>query len=732
MATQHEWKPIVGYSDPLCVAPGEPIRFMVSTRAPRYDASIVRLRHGDPASGGPGLRYEPVTTPVQGAYEGREQPLRLGSFVEVPHAAALEPDAGLTLQAWVFPTTPEHGLQGLLTKWSAPWRLGYGLFIEPEGDLSLRVDGEIYRTGVALRAFEWAFVAAVLDPVAQRVTVRQTPLTRHPADPVAVTVEHDASRCPGRPGVPFVLAGHAEASGPVGRLNGKLDSPRLYGRALAMDELTVLARGDDVTAGALAIWDLAGVPDSYVVTDASGNGHEGRAVNLPMRAVTGRNWQGEETVFHRAPREYNAMFFHDDDLEDAGWDPAFELVVPEGTRSGVYAARLVTEAGEDWVPFFVRPPRGKTTADIVFLVPTLSYLAYANEHSAVGNPAAVTDFDMREHFQPEDHYAMGVPVTGLYDHHADGTGVCYSSRRRPIVNMRPHYHLPLVRSAHQFAADLHLIDWLEEKGFGYDVVTDDDLHAEGSGLLSAYRVVLTGSHPEYWTGRMLDGMEGYLAGGGKLMYLGGNGFYWVTSISPSLPHVIEVRRGRRGTGTWRSAPGEDHHSTTGELGGLWRDRGRAPQRLAGVGMDAQGFDRALPYRRTAASHDPRVSWIFDGVSPDEPIGAHGLVMGGAAGLEIDRADHALGTPPHALVVATADGFSDSYQHAIEEVASSDSKQGGTVCPYVRADMVFYEGPNDGAVFSTGSIAWCGALSPADYTNPVSQITENVLRRFAQT
>jgi N,N-dimethylformamidase len=25
----------------------------------------------------------------------------------------------------------------------------------------------------------------------------------------------------------------------------------------------------------------------------------------------------------------------------------------------------------------------------------------------------------------------------LYDHHGDGAGVCYSSYRRPILNMRP-------------------------------------------------------------------------------------------------------------------------------------------------------------------------------------------------------------------------------------------------------------------------------------------------------
>ncbi len=62
--------------------------------------------------------------------------------------------------------------------------------------------------------------------------------------------------------------------------------------------------------------------------------------------------------------------------------------------------------------------------------------------------------------------------------------------------------------------------------------------------------------------------------------------------------------------------------------------------------------------------------------------------------------------------------------------TSDSRQGGTVNPLVKADLAFAEYPNGGAVFSTGSIAWSGALYFNNYTNNVSRITENVLRRFA--
>jgi len=272
---------------------------------------------------------------------------------------------------------------------------------------------------------------------------------------------------------------------------------------------------------------------------------------------------------------------------------------------------------------------------------------------------------------------------------------------------------------------------MEVKGYKYDVITDEDLDVEGEALLKPYKVIVTGSHPEYWSGPMLDGMQAYLEKGGRLMYLGGNGFYWVTSMDPEGKHTVEIRR-RDGTETWEAAPGEYYHSTTGEFGGLWRFRGRPPQQLVGVGFSAQGGDKGVPFRRQAGSLDPRASWIFDGIGPDELIGDHfSLVLGwGAAGSEVDRADSLLGTPPHALVLATAAGFSDVYQHVVEEVLQSGTKEGGTANPWVKGDMIYFEYPNNGAVFSSSSISWDGSLSYNNYDNAVSKVTGNVLKRFS--
>ena len=51
-------------------------------------------------------------------------------------------------------------------------------------------------------------------------------------------------------------------------------------------------------------------------------------------------------------------------------------------------------------------------------------------------------------------------------------------------------------------------------------------------------------------------------------------------------------------------------------------------------------------------------------------------------------------------------------------------------PNVRADLVFFETPGGGAVFSTASISFAGSLAHQGFKNDVARISTNVLRRFA--
>jgi N,N-dimethylformamidase len=734
---------IVGYADQLCVAPGETIRFHVSCERPTYQADIVRLIHGDPNPHGPGFKEEVISTTVSGEYPGRAQVIHTGSHVIVPDTPALRLQDGFTLQAWIYATTPQKGVQGILTKWSDADG-GYALVLDEGGVLALWVSDsagrrEQVRMDTPLRATEWYFVAATFDAQSATIALYQEPVRTWPQDKTRAS-ETAASqlRTIQSTETDFVMAGLWQSGANResvigGHFNGKIDSPRMFQRALSRDELISLQRGASPLAfgdALVAAWDFSAEIASEKVRDTASHGLHGQTVNMPARAMTGYHWSGQETNFQHALHEYGAIHFHDDDLDDARWQIDFEWTLPEDFKSGVYAARLRSESAEDHIPFFVRPPKGTATADIAFLVPTNSYLAYANEQLTEVSLELAPNQKQGE-ITPEDQYSADNGLLSLYDHHTDGSGVCYSSRLRPIMNMRPRYRMRALGSPHQFPADLHLIDWLDAKDYTCDVITDENLHFEGVDLLASYKVIVTGSHPEYWSGPMLDALETYLQNGGRLMYLGGNGFYWVTSFAEGRPHIVEVRRWG-GTRSWQAKPGEYHLSTTGEPGGMWRSRGRAPQRLVGVGFTTQGFDNSAPYQRQPDSLDPRAGFIFEGVGAEESIGDFdSLVLNhGAAGFEMDRAERSLGTPAHALVVASSSGHSDSYQHVIEEVLMSDSQQGGTVNSKVRADMVYFEYAKGGAVFSASSIAWCGALSHNQYDNNVSRITDNVLRRFA--
>ena len=113
------------------------------------------------------------------------------------------------------------------------------------------------------------------------------------------------------------------------------------------------------------------------------------------------------------------------------------------------------------------------------------------------------------------------------------------------------------------------------------------------------------------------------------------------------------------------------------------------------------------------------------------IGDFGLVMNGAVGDEIDRLDTRLGSPPHTLLLATTAGrHSNFYLVVIEDTTLTMRLIGGQENDKVRSDVVYYELPNGGAVFSTGSISYWGSLSHNNYQNNVSRMTENVLRRFS--
>lgn len=737
---------ITGYSDKISVAAGETIAFKVSARPARpYRARLVRIIHGDMNPAGPGYKEEHIPSGIEQDYDGREQRLHCGSFAWIDgnrHVARLR---SMTLQAIVWPTQPGGRAQTIMCLWNPQTQQGVRLDINARGELeAVLVDGARTATlasGKPLLAREWYSVALSIDTGQGTATLYQIPhrVYARVDDHARVQQPWAASALDGQTLLSFAATPALAGGRVVGQalMNGKIDRPRLSARAL--DEAAIRALEDPCfagmrTTGVVGVWDFSRRMESETIEDISGNQLHGRTVNLPVRAMKGANWTGDEMNWRHAPQQYGAMHFHDDAVHDAGWDTDFSLTVPESLPSGLYAAHLRSGDDEEFIPFVVRPVPGKTRNRIAYLVPTASYMAYANEHMPTDAPLAQLLTDQVAILRKNDLVLAEQREYGnsCYDVHSDGAGVCYTSRLRPILNMRPKYRSWLGgrgSALWQFNADTHVIDWLQAQGYGFDCLSDEDLHYQGEAALGDHDVLITSTHSEYWSKAMWDAVDAFRARGGRILSMGGNTWYWRVAFNPVVPGVMEVRRNEDGTRAWAAEPGEYYHSFTGEYGGLWRRQGRAPQTMAGNGFIAQGFDDSSYFLRKEGSFDPRARFIFEGIADDEVIGDFGLVGHGAAGLELDHADRLLGSPPHTLVLASSTGHSDIYQVVAEEILINYPGTGGTVNPLVKADLVFYETAAGGAVFSTGSIAWAGSLSHNGYDNNVSRITRNVLDRF---
>jgi N,N-dimethylformamidase len=722
---------LLGYAQPVVVQPGGTVDVKVSCARPEFTAEVIRL----------GLDARPAPEMTLGAFPGRRQELVGGSYFIADLGAEVPGRAGHTVTLWFRPALlagPQCLMAGLAAGGGWELRIGQDRRV---GAVRLGADGEPagrpVSAGPVLGTGRWYFAAASwnADGAARLLVL---PRGSAGAAGPGRTEPHDLGGP--IPAARTVSVAAAVSGRTVRRcFNGKIDTPRVFEGMPAETDLAALAADAPAARvrGLRHEWRFtpAAALPPHRVHDTGPGRRDGTLVNSPMLGVPGRNWTPGTESFLVGPHEYAAATFHEDDLADAGWGTSVSFRVPPEWRSGAYGVRLRAGGNggtdhEDVVPVIVsaagsRRPGGPAAV----LLPTFSYLAYANEHGSWEHPISSAGDASALPVTDRDRFMAERRLLSLYDLHPDGTGCCLSSWRRPVLNMRPGYHLPLIRGPHQFSADLELLHWLESRQVEVDVITDDDLHTRGADALAPYRVVLTGSHPEYTSTQMLDALDGYMAGGGRLMYLGGNGFYWVTTAPEDDPYLIEVRRGQAGTRVWESEPGEWHQAMTGERGGLWRHRGRSPQSLTGIGFTAQGFDVSLPYRVVAGSGDERAGFILDGIDPGPPLGGGGSVLGGPAGFEIDRVDAALGTPSHAVVVASASGFSHAYQGAVEDVTTADSKQGGPDSELVRSDVVFFESAAGGAVFSVGSIAWCGALRVGGTETPVGRMTWNVLHRF---
>ena len=541
---------VFGYTEPLSVSPGETLHVMVSSESgdASYRADLVRLFCTDDHPLGPGFREVEIDCDANRWYPSRHQQTRAGSYVRVPPSASLDSLQSFSVSVLVWATRPGRRLEGLLTRWNEDEQRGFALCLDAHGCPALILgDGEPghLSTQTPLIPREWYFVTASFDAATTVTTLHQAPLDPLPHTDKAVTIRRTMELTPMHHGLSLLIAAMDEGAQKRGHFNGKLECPRLLRSAPGELRLDQSFCAEDVVGD----WDFSKAIDTDRIVDGSASQNHGLTVNLPTRGVTGHAWTGEYFDWQQGPPHYAAIHFHEDDLYDAGWQTDFTVTLPAETPSGVYAIRLRDSINEDHIPFFVRPEAER--ASIVFLVPTATYMAYANNHAAYTEPLDEMEWGALTEVQPSDVYLSGHYELGLstYDTHRDASGVPYSSRRRPILTMRPRSRL------WNFNADMHLIDWLDRQGFSVDVITDEDLDREGPRALEPYAVLLTGTHPEYYSHTMLNAINTFTRGGGRLMYLGGNGFYWRISYHPTMVGVIECRKSEGGV------PGRPHRAS---------------------------------------------------------------------------------------------------------------------------------------------------------------------------
>lgn len=720
--------PIAGYADRLSVRPGETIAFKVAnaTGAP-LSARIVRVVSADPNPAGPGIVLEPTDARVEMIAAPQRQGVQQGSYATARLTAPMSGSA-VKISALVFPTGAGGRRRGVISLASGDLVLDLAIAADGHAEARLASDTgtATARTPRALASDGWYRLAATFDLAAGtvRVEARETG-----AGSAAMTGEartHGSPKAAGLGGASVLIAA-AHGAAPRDHFDGRIEAPRIeYGEGRV-----------------IAAWDFSKEMHTQRIVDTGPHGQHGTLVNSPTRAMRGSTWSGREHCFRHAPGEYAAIHFHSDDIDDCHWPTTHTFTPPADLRSGIYALILEGGGAGENIPFFVVPPKGKPSARIAVLASTFTYVVYHNHTRPEwsNNPGWVKQWkDQAASWPgayphgPGDHREYGLST---YNFHGDGSGIHLASWHRPMLTMRVGYITypdPSIRGSglRHFPADTHLTMWLEKMGFDYDIITDWELHHEGLALLKPYRVVMTGSHPEYHTAQMLDALEAYRDGGGRLMYMGGNGFYWKIALSQEKPGQIEIRRAEGGIRAWAAEPGEYYNQLDGEYGGLWRRNARPPQKLVGVGFTAQGNFVGSYYRvKDEARRDQRVAWILDRV-PEEKIGDFGLSGHGAAGFELDRVDYRLGTPRHAVVIAASENHPPEAPWVLvpeEQLTHLMTWSGQPSKQLIRADMTFFETPNNGAVFSTGSITYCGSLPVNNFDNDVSRLTLNVLRRF---
>lgn len=279
---------------------------------------------------------------------------------------------------------------------------------------------------------------------------------------------------------------------------------------------------------------------------------------------------------------------------------------------------------------------------------------------------------------PQQRIAVIVP-TNTYNAYNTWGGhdqytVGQNGVQRVITLMRPSLSAALTGDGtinQSLYSDLFLLQWMASQNIAFDCYTDLDIDGTGTVWLPQYKAVVLLSHPEYWTEVARTNLLNYLNAGGRVIYTGGNGIYERVQYSTDRSAVI-----------FRTPSGKRD---------VFDDAGEPTSQVLGIDFNPASYMDFYPYE-VQASH-PFLNGT--GLSVGSTFGATAYDGPGASGWEVDS--YYGGTPGTVVI------------------ASGLNPNGG-------ADMCQVPKPNNGWVFTAGSIAFNGSIP----TNaPIRQILANV-------
>ncbi|MDP6051205.1 MAG: hypothetical protein QF879_02545, partial [Candidatus Latescibacteria bacterium] len=175
--------PLLGYTDRLSGRPGDTIEFKVSSYTDEpYHAGLVRVISADPNPIGPGLIEEEVNIPFGGTFPSRPQPFYPGSYASIETGDLFQYLGSFTIAATIWPTTPDKGIQGIVSCSVSANHQGLSLCIDQQGCPSVTYLGSHQNTitvhaGEKLKTRHWYRVWTTYDAETSILAVGQQSLS---------------------------------------------------------------------------------------------------------------------------------------------------------------------------------------------------------------------------------------------------------------------------------------------------------------------------------------------------------------------------------------------------------------------------------------------------------------------------------------------------------------------------------------------------------------------------